>query len=163
MESLKPLDKISTPDGRWEAFHIDLESLYKITKAMSLSEEVPEYPAIQFQQAQHLLIYSHLQFSLLSVALTQAVIAVECAIKTRWRNSPSGLKKSPYGLKKLLEHAFREKWIEGFSQNLTNILPTLRNASAHGQYTLDPIGTLELVKLCGEVIQQLFSPPSKCL
>ncbi|MYM89649.1 hypothetical protein GTP91_21020 [Rugamonas sp. FT82W] len=60
-------------------------------------------------------------------------------------------------MKKLLEYAFEEGWLEGFDKNLIELIPALRNSSAHGEYTLNPIGTLDLVKMCGSLIQHLFS------
>jgi hypothetical protein len=159
MEPLKAFDTLIEPDGRWAMFRIDLSRLYRIAEQMTLSEDVPEYVLVQFQQTQHLLVYSHLQFSLLSVALTQALIAVEFALKTRWKGEPS-LTSSSYtsvpGLKKMLELAFERGWMDGFDRNLITLIPTLRNASAHGEYTLNPVGTLELVQMCGKLIQHLF-------
>lgn len=160
MEPLKSFDTLTEPDGRWATFNLGLPRLYEIAEGMTLSENVPEYVLVQFQQAQHLLVYSHLQFSLLSVALTQALIAVEFALMTRWKNdatrTPSKHKSLP-GLTKLLEYAFEKDWLDGFDKNLIEFIPALRNASAHGEYTLNPVGTLELVKMCGRLIQQLFS------
>jgi hypothetical protein len=126
---------------------------------MTLSDDVPEYVLVQFQQAQHLLVYSHLQFSLLTVALTQALIAVEFALMTRWKNDttrPPSKHKSLPGLTKLLEYAFEKDWLDGFDRNLIEFIPALRNSSAHGEYNLSPIGTLDLVQLCSNLIQHLF-------
>ncbi|MYM89650.1 hypothetical protein GTP91_21025 [Rugamonas sp. FT82W] len=74
VEPLKSFNTLTEPDGRWAAFRLSLSRLYEIAEQMTLSADVPEYVLVQFQQAQHLLVYSHLQFSLLSVALTQALI-----------------------------------------------------------------------------------------
>ena len=157
MEPLKPFDALTKSDGRWEMFRVDLPLLYKITKDMTLSDEVPEYVLVQFQQAQHLIIYSHLQFSLLSVALTQALIAVESALKGRWMGESeqhAGGRKP--GMKRLLEIAFNKGWMDGFDMKLISLIPALRNASAHGEYNLNPVGTVELVQLCCRLIQQLY-------
>lgn len=157
MERLKSLEKITESDGGWEVFKIGLPKLHKIVESMNLNENVPEYVIVQFQQAQHLLIYSYLQFSLLSVAQTQALIALEFALITRWKNDPKIKQtKSLPGLKKLMEHAFKDGWIKNFSEGLVTIVPILRNASAHGEYNLNPIGTLEMVGVCGELIQHLY-------
>lgn len=164
MEPLKPLEKITEPDGRWDTFKLSLPRLHEIAESMTLNECVPEYVRVQFQQAQHLLIYSYLQFSLLSVALMQALVAVEFALRTRWESSPAHQltqHKSLPGMKKLLELAFEEKWIEDLSSDLITLLPTLRNASAHGEYALNPIGTLEMVRMCGKMIQQMYPWPSE--
>jgi hypothetical protein len=159
MEPLKPFDKITEPDGRWDTFKISLPRLYEIVDSMTLNDNVPEYVRVQFQQAQHLLIYSHLQFSLLAVALTQSLIAVECATMKRWKDDsakPKGSFKSLPGFKALLQHAFDEKWVDGIDPILIQTLPTLRNASAHGEYNLNPIDTLDLAGICGKLIQQLY-------
>ncbi|QJD91261.1 hypothetical protein HH213_14975 [Duganella dendranthematis] len=162
MEPLKSFETLTEADGRWAFFRVSLPKLYQIVEEMTLSEDVPERVLVQFQQAQHLLIYSHLQFSLLSVALTQALIAVEFALMTRWKNDttrpPSKYKSEP-GLKKLLEFAFEKDWLQGFDEGLITLIPELRNASAHGEYSLTPIDTLDLAQLCGQLIQKLFPSP----
>ncbi|MFZ6862806.1 hypothetical protein ACO0K7_09235 [Undibacterium sp. Ji67W] len=163
MEPLKPLDMLTEPDGRWATFGINLPRLHQIAEGMTLSEDVPEYVLVQFQQAQHLLVYSHLQFSLLSVALTQALIAVEFGLMTRWKDDttrPPSKHKSLPGLTKLLEYAFEQGWMGNFDKSLIVFIPTLRNASAHGEYNLNPVGTLEFVEMCGKLIQQIY--PQRC-
>ncbi|MES2149823.1 MAG: hypothetical protein V4508_08505 [Pseudomonadota bacterium] len=163
MEPLKPFATLMEPDGRWATFRVSLPSLYEIAEGMTLSEDVPEYVLVQFQQAQHLLVYSHLQFSLLSVALTQALIAVEFALMTRWKGDttrPPSKHKSLPGLTKLLEYAFEQGWMADFDKGLIVLIPALRNASAHGEYNLNPVGTLEFVQMCGKLIQQLY--PQRC-
>jgi hypothetical protein len=161
MEPLKSFNTLTEPDGRWAIFRVSLPRLYQIADDMTLSEDVPEYVRVQFQQAQHLLVYSHLQFSLLSVALTQALIAVEFALMTRWKSDATRLPskhKSLPGLTKLLEYAFAQDWLDDFDEKLIVFIPSMRNASAHGEYNLNPIGTLEFVGLCAKLIQQLFPP-----
>ncbi|WP_295996890.1 hypothetical protein [Rugamonas sp.] len=93
---------------------------------MTLNDDVPEYVLVQFQQAQHLLVYSQLQFSLLTVALTQALIAVEFALMTRWKNDtmrPPSKHKSLPSLTKLLEYAFEKAWLDGFDRKLSCSFP----------------------------------------
>lgn len=88
---------------------------------MKLNENVPKNARGQFQQAQHRLICSDLQFSLPSVAPTKAIIAVEFALKTRGgndRSCPACQGKSLPSLEKLLELALEQKWIDGFNPNL---------------------------------------------
>lgn len=163
MEPLKPFATLMETDCRWATFRVSLPSLYEIAKGITLSEDVPKYVLVQFQQAQHLLVYSHLQFSLLSVALTQALIAVEFALMTRWKGDTTRLPskhKSLPGLTKLLEYALEQGWMDNFDKGLILLIPALRNASAHGEYNLNPIGTLKFVQICGELIQQLY--PQRC-
>ena len=160
MEPLKPLIKIIEPDGRWDVFKIDLPNLYQRAEAMTLNKNVPEYVRVQFQQAQHLLVYSYLQYSLLSVAMTQALIAVEFALRTRWENDTHGQirkHKSLPGFKHLLDHAIEQNWVTDFDEKIAVYFQTLRNSLAHGNYSLSPIDILEDVGVCGKFIQQLYS------
>lgn len=126
---------------------------------MALNGNVPERVRVQFQQAQHLLIYSNLQFSLLTVAHTQALIAVECALITRWREErperATQTKKLP-GLKELLSIAVNNGWIRDCDPHLIDQIPVLRNGLAHGEYMLAPFDTLHLVGEYGKLIQKLY-------
>lgn len=159
MEPLKPIEKVIEPDGRWDLCGLNFSRLYEVAAGMDLPESVPERVRVQFQQAQHLLIYSYLQFSLVSVALTQAFIAVECALRTRstleCSNRPAATKSIP-GLKRLLSVAVASGWIKDFNPAFVEFLPTFRNDSTHGEYMLSPIDSVDMVRQCGQLIQQLF-------
>jgi hypothetical protein len=159
MEPLKPLEQITEPDGRWQMFNVSFPRLYAIVDAMTLNEKIPENVRVQFQQAQHLLVFSHRQFSLVAVAFTQALIAVECALLTRWkRDYPDRAvrSKSLPGLNALLTFAREKKWVHDFNPAFFDLMPSLRNDLVHGGYMLAPIDTLYMVGDCAKFIQQLY-------
>jgi uncharacterized protein (DUF2235 family) len=160
MEPLKPFDQVTVPDGRWDICGVTYFELYAAVEKMSLASDLPEYVRLQFQQAQHLLIYSYFQFSLLSAASLQAHIAFENALRERWMmefHKGAGGSNSIPGLNKLLKHAVTSGWIDDCSPDQIEAIVGLRNSQAHGSYMLAPIPTIRIVRTCGELIQKLFS------
>ena len=159
MEPLKPFEKIAEPDGRWELLNVSFIRLHGIAESMSLNKNVPEYARVQFQQAQHLLVYSYYQFSLLSVAQIQAFIALECALRIRWQSEfperAKQLKRLP-ALKTLLQLAGERNWVMGCTPAFIEHVRSLRNNHAHGEYILHPTHAIEMIELCGTMIQQLY-------
>lgn len=159
MEPLKPIDQIAEPDGRWQIFNVSFQRLYEIVEAMTLHDTVPENVRVQFQQAQHLLVFSHLQFSLVAVAFTQALIAVECALMTRWKHEypdRAAKSKSLPGFKALLTFAKEKEWLLDFNPAFFEFMPSFRNDLVHGEYMLAPVDTLSMVGDCAKFIQQLY-------
>ncbi len=126
---------------------------------MTLSKSVPEDVGTQFQLAQYLLLYSQFQFSLVSVSLVQAIIAVEGALRTRQKTETTETTKKwsgHPGLKHLLSVAIEKEWIVGFDSQFRDHVVEFRNDLTHGSYMLHPPHTLSMVGQCGKLIQQLF-------
>lgn len=159
MEPLKPLEQITHIDERWQMLNVSFPKLYAIADALTLNDTAPENVRLQFQQAQHLLVLSHLQFSLVAVAFTQALIAVECALLTRWkRDYPERMtqSKSLPGLKALLKFAKEKNWVQEINPAFFEVVPSLRNDLLHGEYMLMPIDTLHMMEDCARFIRQLY-------
>ena len=163
-EPLKPYSEISKPDERWAYFKIDLADLHRFSSELSLPKIVPERVRSVFQQAQHILVFSYFQYSMIAAALIQAHIALEASLRSRWDKEPlpavptkKNRKYSEPGLKKLLEHAVERGWITSASDELIAAVPDLRNSLAHGSYILDPSGTIAVLRRCRELIVEVHS------
>jgi hypothetical protein len=159
MEPLKPLYEVTAADGRWEILGLGLSDIHARVAAMSLDEQVPERVCVQFQQAQHLLVYSYYQFSFLSVATMQAYVALEAALEERFwieKGGPLDGTEPHLGLRKLLKHARSRGWLPELPDQFPDLVAKMRNYQAHGAYMLDPWHTMHFVGTTAEIIRTLF-------
>jgi hypothetical protein len=166
MEKLKPFEELANPDGRWRYFGVTAEYLYARAKKMSLEDSVPENVRTQYQQAQHLLVYSYFQYSLLSVAATQCLIALEAGLRAKWDLEPVHTKKnskSEPGLTALLSIARNRGWTSETDDRFDFVVTELRNDLAHGGYMITPIDTLCMVEDWGKFIGQLWTSPQEAV
>jgi len=120
IEGLKPLDRVTEPDPRFEHFVVfdektnrsrplELEDRFAIIAEIELKPEVPVEIQIHFATAKNLLLYSWFVYRFIAVAEMHAYSTVEMALKRI-----TG--KKNWCLKPLLKHAVDKGWIvdDGF-------------------------------------------------
>lgn len=176
MEDLKPFDKLLDPDDRWAYFSTvnretgerkpyALRDRYEGVHEAELPCCVPEEIRSEFNVARMLCVYAWLYYPFHSMAELKAFATVELALRVRFPELKKGV-----GLKVLLGHAVAqgvltdkgfshihadEKSPQSYAQQLPELIPTLRNALAHGNVQLHP-GSIFTVRNCCEIIRQLF-------
>jgi hypothetical protein len=103
-----------------------------------------------------------------TLAEQQAYAVLEMALRHRFREEPDA-KDRPL-LARLLKIAQEREWLltkdfavpspsgSGEMMCLLDMLPMMRNELAHGSTRLMPVGSLEIIRLCFDVIRRLFPP-----
>ena len=115
-DPLKPLDEICEPDVRQAFFRgASLDRDHAELSDIVLSEKVPADVRQLFETAKNLSLYSWFVYRFHQISKLIAYSALEMALRLRYEKE-SG-KKTNASLRKLLEHARKEDWInnEGFS------------------------------------------------
>lgn len=123
MGELKALDRILEPDDLSPAFLHSLDAVHAIAADITLGDAVPEDVHAQFDIARHAYVYAWCYYHFLSVAELYAILAIELALRARYKASPLG-QMSPAnepGLGKLLRIAADQRWITdaGFDATFT--------------------------------------------
>lgn len=120
MAELKPLDQIFRPDDVSPAILHSLERLHATASSITLNDAAPEEVHSQFDIARHAYVYAWCYYYFLPVAELYAILAIEAALRARFRAS-RGITPQDDGpsLRKLLRIAANEGWISdaGFNQN----------------------------------------------
>jgi hypothetical protein len=113
MGELKPLDQILKPDELSPAFLHSLETVHAIASSITLGDAVPENVNAQFDIARHAYVYAWCYYHFLPVAELYAILAVELALRMRYKASPPGQvsRANEPGLGKLLQIAADQGWI----------------------------------------------------
>lgn len=154
-DPLKPLDEICEPDMRQKFFRGDgLDRNHAELSGIVLSKKVPVDVRQLFETGKNLSLYSWFVYRFHQVSELVAYSALEMALRLRYEKE-SG-KTARVSLKKLLEYAQKENWInnEEFSWLMEGI-PWLRNELAHGSSTLIPSSVASL-RVVAEVINQIY-------
>ena len=132
---------------------------------------MPEDIRDQFDKARHAFIYSWYSYDLATLAEQQSYAVLEMALRERYRAETPQASDRP-SLAKLLKIAQDRQWLnrDEFAVPsmsgapgitfLLDMLPMLRNELAHGSTRLLPAGSLDMMRLCFEVIRKLFPPPA---
>lgn len=148
-----------------------LEDMWALVAPFELPEQVPKDIRDQFDKARHAFIYSWFSYDLATLAEQQSYAVLEMALRERYRTETPQATDRPM-LANLLHVAQKRKWlirdefavpsISGTSEAacLLDMLPMLRNELAHGSTRLLPVGSLEMMRLCFDVIRKLFPPPA---
>lgn len=179
VDAFKPLSAVLARDERWRFLgNRSIEQHHADISQYVLHEGVPNTVVQHFENARNTWLYSFFSYRLLQVALMQAHVAGEEAIKVRARLEGINLKsKQANSLEKLLKIAIDRSWllddnftvvasaapshaprIQGYAQRLADGFRTLRNALAHGEVLLDPnLGWAFLA--VRDLINQLFPVP----
>lgn len=176
MEEFKSFDELLLPDERWQHFvsrncrtgekeAYSLRAHYDTIASIELHSFVPEEIRSQYVTAKMLCLYAWLYYPFHQAAEQNAFSTLEMALVQKY---PTRKKD---GLKKLLSRAIGQGVIldKGFShiepdaanpikysQTLPDIIPSLRNAIAHGETILHPNSAFT-VRNCAEIINQLYA------
>jgi hypothetical protein len=143
--------------------------LHSMMAQIELSSAVPTDIRDQFDTARNVFVYSWFVYEFATLAEQQCFAALESALRRRLFPTPSNESKSP-GLSKLLKMATEQGYLlrkefempssTGMGELACSLdfLPMFRNHVAHGNIHLLPQGSPDLMRLCQEVIDKLFSP-----
>jgi len=190
LDTLKPFDELLEPDSRQKHFavvnrmtgevrSVTLRDRYQSIEQIMLTKDVPDEIREHFDTARNLLVYSWFVYRFNQVAELHAFSSLEFALKTKFGDSPKGLKKlleEAVGLGLITDSGFRyfrpvadevmpddeagsgnpdAKDVQVYCKTLIDTLPFMRNELAHGSQMLHPNGltTLEIV---ADFINQLF-------
>lgn len=172
---LKQPDAILKPDKRFDNMvggvddsgHIRLMSindLYDQVRELELSISLPDDIIEQFDKARHAFIYSWFAYDLVSLAEQQGYQVVEMALREKL---PLSERKKHRGFRKLIDYAVKNRWLsradfdiyDAHGQKLCclDVMIDFRNELAHGSRNLFPLGSLEMLRLCAKVLNNLFN------
>jgi len=156
--------------GVWRPMRI--EDLYELVEDMELSSAIPLEIREQFDVARMAFIYSWFEYRLVTLAERESYAVLEMALRDRIRRS-GGDPTGAHGLRALHKKAlsvgcYQKKDFEmpspftsGETISQFELIRLLRNDLAHGSTRLLPDGSLQMIRLCFEIINKLFVAESK--
>jgi hypothetical protein len=176
---MKPVESVLEADPRYATmvwvdeqtgevrpFHIsDLDSL---VRHIELSPAVPENVRLQFDVARSAFVYSWFAYDLVTLAEGHCYAVIELALRLRAEREAPVPAPDKRTLKLLLDIAVQHRWLRredfevpslggsGRTICVLDMMRRLRNNLAHGNMHLFPDGSLEMVRLCAEIISKLF-------
>lgn len=145
---------------------VSLPRLHAALSEIELHGGVPQDVHGQFNVARNMALYTYFHYALAPEVQMKTYTVIELALRYRFPNMASRtlaplLQKSiAQGL--LKDSGFRHlRTIDpenSYSRSLVQVLPALRNSSAHGSTNLTPdcVGHIEK---CADLINQLFPKP----
>ncbi len=176
-------DFVILTEGPTRYRKISLRDIYNYAENIELHAGVPEKVRSHFEMARHLLIYSWFHYPFHMAAWLYALISVEYALREK-------IGRKNIKFKDMLKLAVKEKWIvaenlshvqariqqlkdppdeyfaavdedsfKEYCDSLAESIPEFRNLLAHGSTMLTDASLL--VKICAELICQLFPEPEK--
>ncbi len=144
--------------------------LHALVEPLRLEPAVPVDIHEQFDKARQAFIYSWFAYDLVSLAEQQGYQTLELALREKL---PAAERKKAdekrWGLGKLLERAVAHRWLVradfeapphypgGPKICLLDMIAMFRNELAHGSRNLFPNGSLEMLRLCAEILNRLFA------
>ena len=160
---LKPLLEVSAPDARWQHFGrsdgfqpLTLEGHYADIEGLALAGAAPEDAIIAWDRARNTYLMSWYCYDLISVAVPQALMALELAGRIRLGQSAKGC-RGLYGIIErlvgggILKERFRSPL------TLAKTAAEFRNHWQHGTADLaDPNLELRTMQFCKELIDVMF-------
>jgi hypothetical protein len=169
---LKSGDALLAPDGRFASMAggrdatgavrpMAISDLYDLVEPLELGPGAPPDIVDQFDKARHAFIYSWFAYDLVSLAEQQGYQTLEMALRDKL---PPDERKNAHrlGLGALLEHAVAHRWLvrsdfEGPDRVcVLDYIPRFRNELAHGSRSLFPGGSIEMLRVCHEILDKLF-------
>jgi hypothetical protein len=177
---LKPFDQILNSDARFRDMvggldetgairMMEITDLYALMEPLELHSGVPPDIREQFDKARHAFVYSWFAYDLVSLAEQQGYQTLELALREKL---PEAERKKAdekrWGLGKLLERAVAHHWLTRADFEVPpahpgaakicflDVIAMFRNELAHGSRNLFPNGSLEMLKLCVEILNALF-------
>jgi hypothetical protein len=169
MEQFKKFDEITTVDEAHRAlasvtgFLISLPKLHAKLGSIELHEGVPEGVRGQFNVARNMALYHFFHYAMAPEVQMKTYAVIELALKQRFPESVG--KSLAWLLKKavntglLKDSGFRHlddpSPANPYCKSLLDVLPALRNESAHGSTFLTPDCVWQIER-CADLINQLF-------
>ena len=171
---MKPRSDILEPDPRFRNMAAGFDTtgavrlmsigdLYDQMAEIRLDPAVPADIAEQFDKARHAYIYSWFAYDLASLAEQQGYQTLELALREK-RPAAERQKadREHWGLGKLFNRALvrgwlaRQEFIPGTRMTIYDFLVMSRNELAHGSRNLFPNGSVAMLELCAEILNELF-------
>lgn len=169
MEQFKTFDEIQRMDithsylGQITGRLMTLEQRHAYLSTLELHDSTPEAVKGQFNVARNMTLYQHFFYALAPEVQMKTYSVIEMALRLRLdaeaKPSLAQLLKRAVDMDLLKDEGFRHiaspDPSNPYSRSLVQVLPMLRNDSAHGstQLTPDCIGHIEK---CADLINQLF-------
>jgi hypothetical protein len=150
---------------------MEVEDLHALMQSLELGPSVPENIRQQFDTARNAFIYSWFDYDFVTLAEHQSYTVLEMALRERIVRG-GGDPSVARGLQNLCDIAFKFGCIRradfempspfNLAQVITKfeIVRLLRNSLSHGQMHLLPDGSLQMMRLCAEIIGQLYPAPA---
>jgi hypothetical protein len=176
---LKSKASLLAPDPRNDQRIVDLasgtdramsiEDLHGLMEGLELGLAVPAAIRRQFDVARNAFVYSWFEYELVTLAEQHSYGVVESALRERIVAAGGDVPKLN-GLKALYEHAFKHGHLNrddfdvaspfnpSESISLFEFVRMLRNNLAHGHTHLLPNGSLQMMRLCADILTRLYSP-----
>jgi hypothetical protein len=164
---LKPLKDLLAPDQRHmpgspqdAQIGVRLEDLHADMLPLELHGSVPDEVRWQFDTARHAFIYSWFCYDLVTLAEQHSYGALENGL--RLRAQAANILPKGNGLKRLLTCACHNGWLDESEfvvpgmPNRLEMLRVARNHVSHGQPQLFLPFSLEMMRLCAEILNKLF-------
>jgi hypothetical protein len=169
MEEFKKFDEILVMDEKHHLLSAltgtipILEKVHKAISEIQLSDQVPVEIVGQFNVARNMALYCYFFYALAPEVHLKTFTVIELALKTRIRS------EKPKTLAPLLKEAIKRGLISdagfrhisnpdpsnSYCKSLLEILPMLRNSSAHGSTNLMP-EFFDHLYICADFVNQLF-------
>jgi hypothetical protein len=159
--------RVNEQTGEVRPVHIsDLDSL---VRHIELGPAVPEKVRLQFDVARSAFVYSWFAYDLVTLAERHSYAVVELALRLRAERDAPAPAPDKRTLKPLLDIALQRRWLRredfevpspggsGKTISVLDMMRELRNDLAHGNMHLFHDGSLEIIRLCAEIVSKLFS------
>jgi hypothetical protein len=131
-----------------------IEDLHALVVSLELGSGVPTPVREQFDKARNAFVYSWFTYDMATLAEQQAYAVLEMAIREKIRSDGA---EPPRNLRPLLKEADKRGWLGNDAAFLIEALPHMRNELAHGSSHLNPYGSLDMIRLCARLVDQLFA------
>ena len=139
---------------------VEATDFHGIVAGIELNAAAPTVIREQFDLARNVFVYSWFVYEMATLAEKQAYATVEMALREKARQSGKNGRRD---LRVLIQDAERYGWLKrtDFGDGERPFHPLdaivmLRNDLAHGSDRLMPIGSLDMMELCAEIINRLF-------
>lgn len=172
MEQFKRLSEVTEMDlahrqfGQITGRLPSLPKMHAVLAAIELHDGVPSPVVRQFNVARNMALYQYFHYALAPEVQMKTYAVIELALRTLFKESEirtlAPLLKMALAAGLLKDAGFRHLVApdpdNSYSKRLPEILPKLRNSSAHGSTDLTPdcIGHIEK---CADLVNQLFARP----
>lgn len=178
---LKPVDALLQSDPRFrdyvfredatgETRPMGMDDLRRMVVNIELNARIPAAVREQFDIARNAFVYSWFVYEFSTLAEQQCYATLEMALRHRLDpTAPANTTRSP-GLHKLLKIAVEHGWLRrenffvaplvpgaGEPPCMLDFIAPSRNHVMHGNVQLLPQGTTDILRLCADVMEKLFS------
>ncbi|MBU1863910.1 MAG: hypothetical protein KKH94_09630 [Candidatus Omnitrophica bacterium] len=125
------LGDLIAPDTRWQYFDFTLQNLKQSVDTIELSANVPEGVRSQIDICKKLFLYSYFVYEFATIAMERSFMAIESALKLKYKIDGEGEIKGTITLKRLLDWAVDNQKIEERFPGMKDTIRHLRNSFAH--------------------------------